>query len=183
MQKNNRRIMKNKTKLHSIYIGIFLAHVVMFGLIIQNWLDNPEVITIYASEKPEVVPSTTPTPTVALESTTQSVEDIIREVFGEDAEVAIAVAKAESGLNPNTTNFAERDCSVGLFQINLAHDFCNGIRVHWNKVPGDTLDEKVAWLQIPENNIRLAKKIHDASNGFTPWSVYLNDVHLKFLED
>ena len=119
----------------------------------------------------------------------QQIIALITEVFGDDAPRAIAVAKAESGLNPNRENRGtvgsiprlpnyKGECSIGLFQINLASDGCQGAKVHWAKVPGETLDEKIAWLKVPKNNISLAKKIYDsAGKSFQPWGAYTSGAY------
>lgn len=108
-------------------------------------------------------------------------------VFGDDAPRAIAVAKAESGLNPNRENKGKAgslpkipnykgECSIGLFQINLASDGCSGHKVHWNKVPGNNLEEKIAWLKVPENNIKFAYEELYLPQGkkFGAWSAFTN---------
>lgn len=103
----------------------------------------------------------------------------IIEVFGDDAPRAIAVAKAESGFSTNVENRGKAnpkylgECSIGIYQINLASDGCEGKKVHWDKVPGNTLEEKVAWLKVPSNNIKLAKKIYDShGKSFQPWGAF-----------
>lgn len=106
----------------------------------------------------------------------------IVEVFGDDAPRAIAVAKAESGFKPGTENRGRAgtlsptykgECSIGIYQINLASDGCQGTKVHWSKVPGETMEEKIAWLKIPKNNIKIAKQIYDAAGkSFSPWGAY-----------
>ena len=82
-----------------------------------------------------------------------SEERIIFEVFGEDAEVAIRIAKAESGLNCRAVGDSGK--SIGLFQIN---------KVHWHKY-GNLYDCR--------ENARAAYDIYKASFWY-PWSVYKN---------
>lgn len=127
--------------------------------------------------------------------TTSSVEAYIREVFGADAEIALAVGKAESRLIPEKTLIARKghyswssptykgECSIGLFMINLAEDGCQGKKVHYDKVPGDTLEAKIEWLKDPKNNIDFAKKIYEGrGNSFMAWSAYSHGGYEKFLE-
>lgn len=86
-------------------------------------------------------------------------EAIIRRVFGEDAEMALAIAKAESGLNP----LADNGKCIGIFQIML-----------FPSRPSR------AELYDPEINIITAKKIFDDS-GWSPWSVYKSGAYKKYL--
>lgn len=103
------------------------------------------------------------------------VEQMIVEAFGKDAKTALCIAKAESGINPTRENRGvasgkyKGECSIGLFQINLKSNGCTGRAVHWAKAKGETLEEKVEWLKVPENNIAVANQIFEAS-GWAPWS-------------
>lgn len=82
--------------------------------------------------------------------------------------MALAVAKAESGLNTNaihknyngTTDF-------GIFQVNS---------IHSQKVNGNLNS-----LFDPETNIRIAKQIRDGS-GWGAWVAYRNKKYLLYLE-
>lgn len=84
----------------------------------------------------------------------------IYSVFGEEGRFANAVAWAESSMRPTVWSWT--GCCYGLFQIN--------IQAHWNEIPGSNWNEKVAWLSVPENNIKLAKQIRDR-DGWVPWDV------------
>ena len=97
---------------------------------------------------------------------------IIREEFGDEADVAIAIAKAESGLNPNAKGDTHiefvRDGvtmghSCGLFQIRV--------------LPGRPDCET---LKDPEYNVKYAKKMFDQS-GWRPWSAFNNGSFKRFL--
>lgn len=55
---------------------------------------------------------------------------------------------------------------VGLAQINL--------KEHWNEIPGETREEKIAWLQNPFNNIDFAYTLHLA-NGWNDWGTPYTD--------
>ncbi len=117
------------------------------------------------------------------------IEVLVHSYFGSDADIALAIMRAESGgradalyrwgdeANPN-----RGECSVGLFQINLRSNDCKGKLVHWDKAEGETLEEKIAWLQIPENNIKVAYQIYKAQ-GFYPWSTFTNGKYGKYLEE
>jgi hypothetical protein len=164
---------KDITKI--VTVIIMLVQFPVYGKYFLNTthtisLENPNPIVVEVEAKE---PEVTPTPS-------DPVEAYIHEVFGDDAGVAVAVAKAESGFENDRENKSPVECSIGLFQINLAKDHCNGKWVHASKVPGETMDEKVEWLKDPYNNIDMAKRIFDAS-GFRPWSVFTNGWYETFL--
>jgi hypothetical protein len=77
-------------------------------------------------------------------------EEIIRSVFGKDADVALKVAKCESGMNPKARN--KTSTARGLFQVMAS---IHGVR------------EK--WLYDPLINTLIAKSLFDAS-GWNPWN-------------
>jgi hypothetical protein len=85
-----------------------------------------------------------------------SVSEMINKAFS-DPEM-LAIAKAESGLNPKAHN-QNRNGTIdtGLFQINSCHGY----------------DEK--WLQDPQNNIIAAKEVL-RKQGKTAWVVYNNAI-------
>jgi hypothetical protein len=91
------------------------------------------------------------------------VERIIYDIFGEEQyKMALAVAKAESRLDPKATNVnsnGSRD--YGLFQCNSVHN--------------PTEKEKTD----PKANTELAKKIWEKS-GWQAWSVVKNKRYLAF---
>ncbi len=85
----------------------------------------------------------------------KTVEEMIVETFGDDAELALKVAKAESGLNPTAVNpEPHRGCrgSYGVFQIACVHT-----------------DDTQKLLE-PEENIRLAYALY-SEQGWRPWGV------------
>lgn len=93
-----------------------------------------------------------------------SIEEQICKTFGKDCKTAIAVAKAESSLNPNAigdTHLSKP--SYGLFQISkIYHDYT------------------VETLLNPVENIRIAKQIKD-NGGFERWTTYRTGQYLKYL--
>ena len=155
-----------------LVIGVVLLSVGYAGSLLKL-MESPKVVEwpprIDVVKAQEIV-EPTPTP-----------KDIFEATFGDDARDMKAIAMAESHLIADKENIAEKDCSIGWFQINLAHDFCNGKKVHWDKVPGETLEEKKEWLKIPENNVIIAKFIL-ATQGKRAWSAYSSGAYLKFLE-
>jgi hypothetical protein len=110
---------------------------------------------------------------------TNHIMAIITDSF-EDSRTAIAVAKAESGINPRAKNYNCRyngrstfcregdkksawsvDC--GVYQINTIGRECP------------------EYLMDPIENIRIAKKMHE-SRGWTPWIAYNNKSYQLFLK-
>lgn len=84
----------------------------------------------------------------------------IHEVFGEDGDMAVSVAIAESDLNPTAVNGQDshRGCtgSIGLFQVGCLH-----------------MSENPEALKDIDTNIRVAYTIFKES-GWKPWGVCTN---------
>lgn len=80
----------------------------------------------------------------------QNNEEIIRSIFGKDADMAIKVARCESGLNTNAKN--KVSSARGLFQVMSS---VHGV--------------KERWLYDPMINTLIAKQLFDAS-GWNPWN-------------
>lgn len=157
---------------YSAYIGGALVYI-YFPLI--GWLKSASVITfenpnfkreasivVYAKE-----PSKETTETVV--SQKEEIVNYIKELFGKDSRVALAVARCESGFNPKAMNDNTTWGGVGrdwgIFQINDVY--------HANKV----LDvSKLSW----KGNIELAKIIFDKS-GWYAWSAFKNGCYRQYL--
>lgn len=93
-----------------------------------------------------------------------SIEGLIARYFQNDAQLAIAIAKCESSLEPlriGDTHLAKP--SIGLFQINQI----------WHPY---TIEQ----LQDPEFNCKVAKEIQE-KNGWSRWTCYKNGGYKKFL--
>ena len=84
---------------------------------------------------------------------------LIKETFPEDPHTALAIARCESGLNPEAYNPNNSNGSVdrGVFQLNSVHD---------ERVESLGLD---VWNV--EDNIAFARMLYDES-GFRPWVCY-----------
>jgi len=96
-------------------------------------------------------------------SESNTVEEEISAVFGAESRIAMAIAQAESGLNPNAVNRNKNGTKdIGIFQINDSHGF--------------TEEERFDW----KTNIRIAKDLRD-SNGWGEWSAYNNGSYRNFL--
>lgn len=92
-----------------------------------------------------------------------TVEEQIAEVFGEQAEIMLAIAKAESGLRADATNRnSNGSTDTGIFQINSIHGY------------------EAQKLTDVAFNIQCAKEILK-KQGLTAWSVYNNGKYKDFL--
>lgn len=82
---------------------------------------------------------------------------LIKETFPHDTERALAIAKCESGFNPDALNTKNTNGTHdgGLFQINSTHD------KRLKELGLDKFD--------PEDNVAFAKILHDES-GWSPWT-------------
>lgn len=106
----------------------------------------------------------TPTPTKTMYVPTSEIEKLICDVFGDDCEIAIAVAKAESGLRCDAHGDRHLSpSSYGVFQI----------RAFEGRPP-------IEELTNCEANIRYAKFMYDRQ-GWGPWSAYTNGSYLGFI--
>ena len=94
-------------------------------------------------------------------------EQYIRYVFGKDANVALAVARAESGMRCDAQgiNKGTNSLDAGVFQINSVH-----LRKGW----------KVVDLMNCHKNIEYAREIQQGS-GWQAWSTYKNSAFKQFL--
>lgn len=86
---------------------------------------------------------------------------------GQDAIIALAVAKGESSWNPKAFNGSDPSGgSFGLFQINGVHKPTENQK--WN----------------PVDNSMLAYKVFvDAGNTFKPWSVFTSGAYKQHMND
>lgn len=90
---------------------------------------------------------------------------LIAEAFPENPEIMIAIARAESGMNPRAVNY-NRNGSIdtGLFQVNSIHRY-------------DGLS-----LFDPKKNIGAAREIYE-KQGIQAWAAFNNGSYKKFLID
>ncbi len=132
-------------------------------------------------------PITTPTTTP---SSNPAMPELFIKYFGSEAPIAEAIAEAENyAADPKATHtnsdfnglpnkpwkhhFAKGSEDHGIMQLNL---FWN-----WERIPGETKEQKITWLQDPENNIKLAKQIRDGWGNYGAWSTYKSGKYKKYL--
>lgn len=91
---------------------------------------------------------------------------MIRETFPEDPNTAVAVAMAESELNPYALNAQDshKGCkgSYGIFQVGCLHE------------------SDPSLLYDVEHNIRRAREIYD-ERGWKPWGAYTDGRYLAYV--
>lgn len=127
-------------------VTLALAYLSAYNVLTQ-WFVKQQVITL--------APWTYVRTAKAAEMTT---EQYIRLVFGKEAPIALAVAKAESGMrcDAQNVNKGTNSLDAGLFQINSVH-----LKKGW----------KIADLLDCRKNTDYAKQIRDGS-GWCAWVTY-----------
>jgi hypothetical protein len=110
-----------------------------------------------------------------------SIENYARTIFGKDAKVMIAISHNECGLKnpqyPSCIFHTGQEYSIGWSQVNIQSAIA---KVHFDRIPGLTLEDKIIWLKNPYNNVLFSYWIFKTS-GFTPWSVYTSGRYLNDL--
>jgi hypothetical protein len=99
-------------------------------------------------------------------------EKLIAEIFGKDAKIAIAIAKAESGINCESIG----DEKLAYRQNNRVYGISYGA-FQIRHLPGRPSPKN---LLDCEFNFQYAKQIKDKS-GWTPWSAYTNGKYKQYL--
>ena len=95
------------------------------------------------------------------------IERLIIETWPESPEIALAVAYAESGMNPHALNAndSHSGCngSYGVFQIGCLHE----------TNPDVLFDAKY--------NIKRAREIYDSAGSWQPWGAHTNGSFRAYL--
>ena len=132
------------------------------GILLGLFLDAKSKPLVFIQEAQA---TTTPERVVQIEVridwTPERIEQEIRATFPEAPNTAVAIAKAESGLNIKAYNpEAHRGCngSIGIMQIACVH--------HRN--------DPQALFDV-QTNLKVARRVYDASGGnFSAWGAYSN---------
>jgi hypothetical protein len=94
---------------------------------------------------------------------------------GKDLDIAVAVAKAESGWNPKAHNAVPPDDSYGLWQINMLGSLGPDRRKRFGlKANSDLFD--------PATNAKAAHAVFVGS-GWKAWTTYTRGTYKKYLSD
>lgn len=111
--------------------------------------------------------------------TREEIEKYIKLIFGSEARTAIAVSHFECGYTnknyPKCHLKTQAEHSVGIFQINL---YNSKQWIHAGRIPGNTMEEKVLWLENPFNNTLYAYWVFKTSS-WNPWSAYTSGRYLQ----
>ncbi len=95
---------------------------------------------------------------------------------GHGLDIAVAVARAESGAHPtaHNTNASTGDNSYGLFQINMIGNL-GPERLHqYGLTSNDQLFD-------PATNARVAYQLSNHGTSWTPWTTYTRGLYKKYL--
>ncbi len=126
---------------------------------------------------------------------TLSVLDMIRETFPEEPEIMLAIAKAESSLNPHASSITDkmadgRSFSYGLYQINLTVSVVAGVdcskafigRDYSAVVTNEKLfAECIELATNVEHNLETARAKYDTKRSLAHWGAYLSGVYKNYL--
>jgi len=127
----------------------------------------------------EVIEITEPEPTSEVETGFEHITEYIYQVFGDDGEMAVKIAKCESRLNPETVGDKHIMVldpkhdemvgdSIGIFQVRSGGKEKNGHIWNRARANGMTADEFRATMRDYRKNIDYAKQIFDR-NGWNAW--------------
>lgn len=152
---------ETKIKLFKVLVSVWLIYGIWCVVADCNRPSkSPQPAPVEAKEITEVteIPVETPIPE----------PDLFEKYFGSEANIARAIAQAESGnrdviSKPNWNG--SRD--YGRMQINS---------IHADKVNGD-----LNALLDPETNIRVAKQIRDSWQGWNAWTVFRSGKYKNYL--
>ena len=125
----------------------------------------------------------------------EDIESLIRAAFPEHPDIMIAIAKAESGMNPKAESVTDRMAdgrafSHGLFQINLTVSEIDGVRCdkafQGRNYEAKVIDEKlfeecVRLAQDVDESIKVAKAKYDGRGNWTAWGAYTSGTYLRHL--
>lgn len=109
--------------------------------------------------------------------------------------IAVAIAKAESGLNPKAESITDRmpdgrPFSYGLFQINLTVSTIDGVQCHkafqGRNYTAKVIDERlfskcVNMAKDVDKSIEVAKAKYYGRGDWTAWGTYTSGVYKRFL--
>ena len=153
-----------------VLVGIAYLLASASNYMVKNTLTIQKPIVVSIETRPMVVieerkpllllsPYRITAPVVVETASMSEVERAIYEVFGiEDYKMALAIAKAESGLRVHAFHANDNgSIDLGIFQINS---------IHFNKA-GCLMNELVTVM----GNVKCAKSIYDAQ-GWNPWVVF-----------
>lgn len=171
------RKFKQNTERFLMWIFMFIGMLVVLGWSLNvfreagnYWLEPKKIVieSVGAVGTPvahaETLESGSKLTEEGASKTPSSTEALIKKYFGDEYELALAVAKCESQLDPSRigdTHLSKP--SIGLFQINQI----------WHPYTTEQ-------LQDAEQNIKIAKEIRD-KGGWDRWTCYSKGYYEKYL--
>lgn len=182
---------QNRRPIGCVLFGLFAIALSLYSLwAMWNRTNTFESKLVPVVEAKEIERETVVVQDTSLLPTEENVKQYLAIKFGFDAPIAWGVMRAESNrgwisgnlLRTNAIFRTPYECSVGLFQINLADGHCDGKWIHAYKAKGDSIDEKIEWLSNYKNNIDVAYQIYKAQ-GFKPWSTYADGRYKDFVKE
>lgn len=145
-----------------------MAFTILVGIpcgIFLDWSKQPYIIEHVNAQE---IATTTPMEVEVIVKINWTEERIIKEIrntFPENPDLAVAIARCESGLRADIQSRHQlsygRERSFGIFQVH---------EPDWAKTAEKLgLDD---WRTDPGENIKLARHIYQQAGGWRPWSCY-----------
>lgn len=171
------------------YPNVFKAIILLFAFLLLPHLTFAKTVeveyqvTIRGYQSPQAhasgtraVGGTAPSSSPVRKKTTvphgSQIEELIKSYFGSEADVAIAVARAESGLRPDAVG----DGAIAYWQDGVEYGKSYGL-FQIRHLPGRP-DPQI--LLDPVRNVEYAYALYKRS-GFYPWSAFTNGAYLNHL--
>lgn len=149
------------------FTPIVICWTVMMGIVGGILIDIENKRAEYEVHKATVImPAQEIQIEVVIDWTPERIEQEIRNTFPETPNTAVAIAKAESELNPNALNpEAHKGCngSYGIFQIACVHKKTN-----------------TSELKDIKTNLKKAREIY-LKEGWKPWGAYTDKRYKQYL--
>jgi hypothetical protein len=173
-------------KILAVYLWLFVflpGALITYGKYqgSQAMADELEKVAGSSAQVVRLVATPTPLPEKTRQEQQVEIERYIRTIFGKYGKLAVAVSRNECGVTyktyPRCRYTTTKEDSIGIYQINIQS---KEAKVHWARIPGNTLEEKVEWLKNPQNNTLMAYWIFTASGDtFNAWSAYTSGRYMK----
>jgi hypothetical protein len=144
---------------------------------------SPQAVIAVVAEQPPA-PHTETDPIAEREAIHRYISTIFRGSASTAYAISLAEGKARSlykgevVYDPKAIRKTSSEYSVGIFQINIESEYA---KVHFDRVPGKTTEEKVSWLQDPYNNTLFAYWVYSTHENFEPWTSYTGGKYLAYL--
>lgn len=146
-----------------VALGVLLG--ILAGISLDGITNKPVFVQNVNAEELEVIEPEEVMIEVRYDWTKERIEQEIRDIFPEDPETALKIAKCESGLRMIQSNHQKdgvREPSFGIFQIHELSWHYKAKQLGYDNYQTDILD-----------NLAMARYIYDnAGKKWTDWSCY-----------